>query len=433
MKRRQTLHDLQPFLTLWGSQSVSSLGSAMTKYALIIWAYQQLGTASSITMLSVCSFLPSILFCFIAGALTDRWNKKKVMLLSDTAAAMGTLSIFLLYGTESLRIWHLYVMNFLLSFMDAFQRPAAYVAESLIIPKKYYAKASGLQGFSNSLVMILSPALATAILSFWGMEAVFMIDLVSFAVAFFTLLLLINIPTVRVDHEKKKECILKSVIAGLNFLREHATLFRIILFFSLINLLASLAGNAIMPAMILARTGNDKVVLGMVSSAIGAGTLIGSILVTVAKPAKSRTKVIFGTCAASFLLCDFLWGLGRTPFLWVFAAFAGNLPLPFLTANMTTIMRTKVPIRMQGRVFSTRDTVQFITIPVGFFLGGVLADHVFEPFMLTPSRLQQLLSHLVGTGRGSGMALIFLITGTVGAAVSLISLKDKHYRELDVQ
>lgn len=428
MKKR---HELQPFLTLWGSQSVSSLGSAMTKYALIIWAYQQLGTASSITMLSVCSFLPSILFCFIAGALTDRWDKKKVMLISDTVAAIGTLIICILYGTASLRIWHLYVINFLLSFMDAFQRPAAYVAESLIIPKKHYVRASGLQGFSNSLVMILSPALATAVLSFLGMQAVFIIDLVSFAVAFFTLLLLIEIPAIRVNAEEKKESIKESISAGLNFLRQHAALFRIILFFSFINLLASLAGNAIMPAMILARTGNDKVILGMVSSAIGIGTLVGSILVTLAKPAKSRTKVIFSTCAVSFLLCDILWGLGRTPFLWVFAAFTGNLPLPFLTANLTTIMRTKVPLEMQGRVFSTRDTFQFITIPIGLFLGGVLADHVFEPFMLTRSPVQQLLSHLVGAEKGSGMALIFLITGIVGFTASLIGLWDKRYRELD--
>ena len=113
------------------------------------------------------------------------------------------------------------------------------------------------------------------------------------------------------------------------------------------------------------------------------------------------------------------------------AAFAGNLLLPFITANMTTIMRTKVPVQMQGRVFSTRDTLQFFTIPLGLFLSGVLADKVFEPFMQTVSPFQQFISILVGTGKGSGMAVMFLITGTVGFLASLLALLNPIYKELD--
>jgi hypothetical protein len=94
-------------------------------------------------------------------------------------------------------------------------------------------------------------------------------------------------------------------------------------------------------------------------------------------------------------------------------------------------MRTKVPVEMQGRVFSTRDTFQYITIPIGLFLGGFLADHIFEPFMLTASPVQQMFAILVGTGKGSGMAVIFLIIGFVGFFASLLSLKNPVYRELD--
>ena len=58
-----------------------------------------------------------------------------------------------------------------------------------------------------------------------------------------------------------------------------------------------------------------------------------------------------------------------------------------LNANLTTIMRTQVPIDMQGRVFAARDTLQYITIPLGLTLGGQLADRVFEPFMASGSPL----------------------------------------------
>lgn len=430
MKKMNTLRELRSFLILWSSQSVSALGTAMTNYALIIWAYGEKGTASSITMLAFCSYLPSILFCFAAGALADRWDKKKVMLTSDFLAAVGTLTILLLYSAGSLQVWHLYIVNFVLSFMNAFQSPASYVAVSLLVPERYYVKASGLQAFSSSLVTILTPAIATAVMSFVGIRTVFLIDLGSFAVAFTALLLFIRIPAVTLT-EAVKEPFLRSCRAGLDFLREHRPIFRIILFFSIINLLACLASFSIMPAMVLARTNENQTVLGMVSSAVGIGTLVGSILVTLAKPAKSRTRVIFINCALSFLLCDLLWGLGRSTAIWVFAAFAGNLPLPFLNANLTTIMRTKVPVEMQGRVFSTRDTLQYITIPVGYLLGGILADRVFEPFMQISSPVQQVLTALVGSGKGSGMAVIFLITGLTGTAISFLCLRNPIYKELD--
>jgi len=431
MKLLNRQFGLQSFIILWSSQAISSLGSAVSSFAIIIWAYKQQGTALSITTLAVCSYLPSILFCFAAGTLADRWNKKKIMLVSDFVAALGTLTVLLLFSTASLRIWHLYVINTILSFMNAFQNPAATVAVTLIAPKEQYVRISGMQAFSNSLITILTPALATTFLTFGGIQTVFIIDLISFAVAFTALLFFIKIPTAIGNSSANKESFLKSCLVGFNFLREHRPIWKIILFFSFINLLASMAGNSIMPAMILARTNDNQIMLGMVSSSIGIGALVGSILVTIVRPAKSKTKAIFLSCAISFLLCEVLWGVGQNVAIWVFAAFAGNLPLPFLSANFTTIMRTKVPVEMQGRVFSTRNTFQFSTIPIGLFLGGFLADRIFEPFMLNASSVQQVLSNLVGTGKGSGMALIFLITGVMGFCVSLLGLKNPIYKSLD--
>ena len=73
-----------------------------------------------------------------------------------------------------------------------------------------------------------------------------------------------------------------------------------------------------------------------------------------------------------------------------------------MNANLTAIMREHIPLEMQGRVFSAKDTLQNCTIPLGLFLGGVLADHVIEPFMATDSPVQKILSHFLvrETGRG---------------------------------
>ena len=431
MKKINILSGLRDFLILRSSQAVSTLGTAMTNFALIVWVYEQKGTASSITLLSVCSFLPSILFCFIAGTIADRWNKKRIMLLADLFAACGTATVLVLYVFSALQIWHLYVINFLLSFMNAFQNPASYVATSLLAPKEQYIRVSGLQAFSGSVITILAPALGSAVLAFGGLTTVLVIDLVCFAIAFITLLFFIRIPEVKRKADEAQESFLKSCMTGVGFLREHSALLRIILFFAFINFIAKMGGYGMMPALILSRTNGDQISLGSVQTAVGIGVLVGSILVTVLKPMKSRTKVVFFCCGVSFLLGDVGISLTQSLPLWIATAFISNVPMAFLNANLTAIMRTNVPIEMQGRVFSARDTIQYSTIPIGLFLGGVLADYVFEPFMDFSSPFAKLLSILIGTEKGSGIALMFLIVGVIGTVTSFACLKNPIYKSLD--
>lgn len=98
---------------------------------------------------------------------------------------------------------------------------------------------------------------------------------------------------------------------------------------------------------------------------------------------------------------------------------------------MTAAMRDQVPVEMQGRVFSARDTLQNCTIPLGLFLGGVLADHVFEPFMSIPSPVQQALTFAFGSGKGPGIALLFFIVGIAGFIMSISALRNPLFQELN--
>lgn len=431
MKKQNIFMELRSFLMLWSSQAVSTLGTAMTNFALIVWVYQQKGTASSITLLSVFSFLPSILFCFIAGTIADRWDKKRIMLLADLLAAFGTVIVLILYLMSTLQIWHLYIINFSLSFMNAFQNPASYVATSLLVPKAHYVRVSGLQALSGSVITILAPALGGALLAFGGLQTVLLIDLAAFAVAFTILLFFIKIPKIAQKAEEAKESFGKSCMTGVRFLREHAALLRIILFFAFVNFIAKMGSYGMLPVLILSRSENSQVALGFVEAAVGIGTLIGSVIVTLMKPANSRIKLIFISCGISFLLGDVGISFSQILPLWIAAAFLSNIPMAFLNANLTAVMRTNIPIEMQGRVFAARDTIQYSTIPVGLFLGGVLADYVFEPFMQVASPVQRILSLLFGTGKGSGIAVIFFIVGVVGTVTSFMCLKNPAYKVLD--
>jgi hypothetical protein len=291
---------------------------------------------------------------------------------------------------------------------------------------------SGLQLLSVALAKVIAPVLAAGVMRRGGIQSVFVLDIASFAVAFFVLLLFVRLPPVLGGDRNTKEPFLKSCLTGLTFLKAHKAIHKCIFFMALINLLANLGGDgSMMPSMVLARTGGSEVTLSAVVSAAGIGALIGSVAVTAVRPAKSKSRVMFLACAASFLICDFSYALGRSAAVWAAGALLGNVLIPFISANNVAIMRQNVPVGLQGRVFALRDTLQFLPIPIGLYLGGFMADRVFEPFMLAGSPLRNLLSVLVGTGRGSGMAVIMLMTGIAGFAASLVSIRNPVYRELD--
>ena len=133
-----TLRELRSFLILWLTQSFSALGSAMTGFALIIWSYQAKGSALTTALLSVCSYGPYVLMSIFAGAISDRLNRKVVMLVCDTFAALSTVVTMVLLRGGHLEIWHLYLLNALNGLMNTVQQPASDVATTLLIPRKYY-------------------------------------------------------------------------------------------------------------------------------------------------------------------------------------------------------------------------------------------------------------------------------------------------------
>ena len=182
-----TLKELHTFLILWMTQSFSALGSSMTSFALVVWSYQQQGSALTTSLLSICSYAPYVLLSVFAGALSDRWDKKATMLVSDTFAALCTLTVLILLQTGRLEIWFLYIINALNGLMNTVQQPASDVAVSLLTPQKHYQKVSGLRSFSNSLITILTPVFATALLAYTSIQGVILFDLGTFIVAFVTL------------------------------------------------------------------------------------------------------------------------------------------------------------------------------------------------------------------------------------------------------
>ena len=145
----------------------------MTSFALIVWSYQQQGSALTTSLLSVCSYAPYVAMSLFAGALCDRLDKKRTMLVCDTLAAVTTLCVYGLLRAGRLAVWHLYLLSALNGLMNTVQQPASDVTVTLLAPRDKLQRVSGLQSFSNALVTVLTPAAASAVLAF-GVPCLFL-------------------------------------------------------------------------------------------------------------------------------------------------------------------------------------------------------------------------------------------------------------------
>lgn len=417
----QNLYEIRDYLILWLTQTLSALGSGMTGYALVIWSYGQEGSALRTALLMVCSYAPYVLCSVFAGALSDRWDKKKTMLVCDALAAVSTVVVWALIRTGSLQIWHLYVVNAFSGLMNTVQQPASEVATTALLPEKYYQRVGGLSYLSSSVNGILKPILATAFLGLFGLDAVLLFDLATFAVAFIVLWLFIRIP--ETPKPDKAASLIDEAKQGLRWLKLNAGVLHLILFLAAINLVASMY-DAAFPAMMLSRQGGSEQVMGTVNAVIGLSTLLGSLLATAMKPPKSRVKVIMATLFVSMCTENLLLALGRSGLVWCVGGFLGWFLIPLMNANLNAILRMRIPIELQGRVWAARNSLQFFTIPVGFFLGGFMVDNVFEPLMARQAP-QTLLVDLFGAGKGSGAAFFFLTLWVMGIVVCLLFRRDK--------
>ena len=425
--KKNELFELKDFLILWSTQSISQLGSSITTFALTLWLYEKTGSSLSTAALTICSYTPYVLMSIFAGALTDRFNKKTTMLVCDVLAAICTIIVFALFRANCLAVWHLYVLNAISGLMNTVQQPASEVAMTLIISEKYYQKTSGFRSLSRSLISVLNPLIATALYSFAGLNGAVAVDMGSFIVALAALLFFINIPENECD---KKESLLNLTKEGLLFLKENPLIMTLILFMSGVNLVAS-AFDATLPGYVLPNLRGGSSVLGIVTSCSGVAMIIGSLIASALPKPKDRVKVIYLTMLFSLGTENFLLAFSRNPVLWCIGQMIGWVLVPIMSANLDVILRTTIPVELQGRVYACRNTLQFFTIPIGLFLGGFMVDHVCEPFMSEYGDLS-ILKTFFGTGRGSGAALMMFILGVSGSLICITTgkkLKKYPYNE----
>ncbi len=414
------------FIVLWATQTLSRLGSSLTPFALILWAYGESGSALGTALLTVSSYIPYILLSLPIGAITDRMNKKTLMLLSDAVAALCTLSILFIWSSGNLHLYHLYSVNCITGVAQTFQQPASEVAITLVTPKDKYQKAGSLNALASSVINMISPIIATALYSFGGLKSVIIVDLSTFSVAFLSLLFFVQIPKIKKDESDMDRDIKMELKEVTRFLRKNIGILQIILFLAAINFIASIY-NAALPAMVL--NFENESVLATIQSIAGIAMIAGSIIAYILPPPKSRVRVIIVSLFSAMSTENFMLAFSRNTIVWYIGAFTGWLCIPVMNTNLEALMRSSIPSDIQGRVYSARNMLQFFTIPLGYLAGGILIDHFFEPLM--EGNHNSILRELFGTGKGSGASFLFAVIGVMGVSVCLLFSRLKSMMELE--
>jgi DHA3 family macrolide efflux protein-like MFS transporter len=426
LKRRLT--GMRLFALIWPAQFFSLLGTYMGQFALSIWAWQITGKATTLALVTLFSFAPSILMQPISGVLVDRWNRKLVMMISDIASAIITIAVLVLYTSGHLEIWHLFVTGAFTGVFQSFQWPAYSATVSVIVNKENYARASGMLSLADSVSSIWAPMSAGILIGIIGVGGILSMNVVIFLIAI-SILLLVPIPKLN-RKEEKSSSFLKDTLFGFRFISQRRGLLGLQLIFFASNLVTGLAFTVLSP-MILSRTGNDAVILGSVQSAFGVGGVVGGLLMGVWGGPKRRVDGVLLGMTGSCILGMTLLGVSRTPIMWMIAAFLTMLLMPVTNGSNQAIWQSKVPPEVQGRVFSTRALIAQISSPIAMAVAGPLADLYLTPAMMPEGSLANSFGWLVGTGPGAGIGLLFVFLGFIGAIIALTGYAFKIIRDVE--
>jgi len=417
MKSPRLLSGMPGFLSFWIGQVVSLLGTAMTQFALTIWAYELTGSATALALVGFFFVTPLLIVSPIAGAMVDRSNRKFMMLISDLASGLATIFILTLYLSGRLEIWHLYIAGAFSGTFQAFQWPAFSAAMTTMVPKEQYGRANGLMSLAETGSGVFAPLLAGAMLGFIGLAGVMVIDIVTFIIAILALLI-VYVPQPKVTEvgKESKGSLWQESIFGFWYIIKRPSLLGLQLVFMFGNFITGIP-IAIIAPLILAHTNNNEITFGTVSSAGAAGGLIGGLTMSAWGGPKPKIHGVLGGWILASLFGLVLMGLGASLPVWVVSSFIAGFLVPILNGSNQAIWQAKVAPDVQGRVFSIRRLIAWFVSPLAMLIAGPLADRVFEPAVQADGVFSQLVYPLVGDVNGAGISLIFILGGIGGLIV----------------
>jgi DHA3 family macrolide efflux protein-like MFS transporter len=362
------------------SQTVSLFGSSLVQYA-IMW-YITLKTQSGVmmTIAIVCGFLPTFFLSPFGGVWADRYNRKVLIMLSDSFIAIATLILAILFLMGYEMLWLLFVMSAIRAFGTAIQMPAIGAFLPQLVPEDKLTRVNGINSSIQSFVMLVSPMLSGALLTLSTIEIIFFIDVITAAIAVLILLLFLHVPVHAKALEKQTTSYFEDMSKGFAYIKNHDYVKNFFLFSAIFSVFVAPAAF-LTPLQVTRSFGNDVWRLTAIEITFSVGMMGGGMLMASWGGFKNKVhtmtlaSLIFGACT---------FALGVIPNFWIYLVFIilAGISMPIFNVPATVLLQEKVEGDYLGRVFSVLGMLSSGMMPMGMLVFGPLSDTIKIEWLL---------------------------------------------------
>jgi MFS family permease len=426
MTTRSAFHGMRPFLILWSGQSVSALGTGLGSFAMGVWVYDKTGSATQFAMVAFVVGLVYIIANPLGGALADRWDRRRLLALSNAGCGLTTFLMAALLFTGRLQPWHVYPIVALLAGFLTLGGPALLSSISLLVPREQLARANGMTQSSRAAAQIIGPLAAGILVGRVGYSGLVLADCASFFFAVATILA-VRIPSPPRSEARERPSMLASLAFGWNYLRSLPGLLVLQGLYGVTNFCLGMVQVLLTPLILSFAT---PIELGSVSSAGAAGVLLGSLALSIWGGPRRRVQAILGLLAFQALIL-FLGGARPSIPLIALASFTFMFTLPFVNGLTQTLLQSKIAADVQGRVFGVAGMISMGSVPLAALIAGPLADRVFEPMFVPGGALAGSVGRVIGVGEGRGVGFLFVLLGALVLVVVGLASFNPRLRRLE--
>ncbi len=377
-------------LLFLASQNISLFGSSLVQYA-ITW-YITLTTQSGVmmTVAIVCGFLPTFIISPFAGVWVDRYNRKSLIILSDASIALATLVVAILFFLGPTPIWLLFFVLIIRSIGAGIQAPAVGAVIPQLVTQDKLTKVNAANGSLQSMMMLIAPMVSGALLII-AIEVVFIIDVITAAIAISILLLSVHISPHAKALEKQKIGYFQDLKIGVNYIRNQRYLKALFAFAAIFFFLAA-PSAFLSPLQVTRSFGNDIWHLTAVEVAFSVGMILGGILIAAWGGFKNK---IYSITLSALVMGAFTFALGITPFFWLYLVFMAiiGVAIPIFNVPATVFLQERIHPNFMGRVFGVVSMISSFMMPFGMIFFGPIADFITIEWLMIASGL---LTSIIG-------------------------------------
>ncbi len=423
-------HGLRAFLIIWIGQLVSLVGSQLTAFALGVWVYDQTRSVLLLALTQIAFFAPQVFLSPLAGVLADRWDRRTVMILSDFGAGLAVLTAALLYITNHLQPWMVIPINIWMASFTVLMWPAYTASITLLIPKEQYGRANGFVQLGEALTQIAGPALAGVLYVSIHLGNMALIDFATYLFSVVLLILFVHVPRPphTEDGRRAKGSVWQEIRFGWDYITVRKGLLSLLLFFLAMNFLNGIMNPLFTPLILDNWQPN---VLGYLSTIMGVGMLVGTLVMSAWGGGKRKVYTLLGSGVLGSLFLSAV-GLRLSIPLLAVCGFGFMFTLPLMNASSQAIWQAKVAPDVQGRVFAVRRTIAWSSQIVAPLLAAPLADYVFKPGMAEGGVLASLLGPVVGIGANHGIGVLISFLGLLSITVCVAAFFNRSIRNVEI-